>query len=545
MKPTHLLLAALLGLLGPLASSSHALVAPQDNWRTYSNYGWSFPGLPRALVAGSNDDLYVAVQNSSGGTSIEVFSRTGTFLRHFADLPELGRVASLAFGPAGSLYVFSSDQFVRAYAPDGTLSKQWGGPGTGGGLFGTVGSGALIATDSTGNVYVADQGNRLVQKFSSSGAFLLQWGGPGTLAGQFGTSGVMMLSVTPQNKVLVAANVSGRLLQLFNPDGSIISTPSNSGALTATSSTPLLGVFPDGLVALSRSLSIVSVYDENLTLRGGLSVPTTQRAGIAINSRGDYYVASYTTDGAGVTTGTVTRYERGYSVDNPVAVNALPQPVLLSTEQRPSTPYVDIDYKVIDADDATVRVALLGFVDGGNDLGKILKLSTFVEGTASRVGLGQSTNEVRRVTWNAAADWSVEFGNVQIEVLAQDSRGLLPVHWITLPAQGANPALEISQRPVTDTEWLSLWYWLIATNESDIALANGQITGVGGAFDGQVLATTENSTSATTEAGRAYLRAKCGVRALTEAEIARANAGQFGLSSVNEFSVARLPDPAP
>lgn len=134
---------------------------------------------------------------------------------------------------------------------------------------------------------------------------------------------------------------------------------------------------------------------------------------------------------------------------------------------------------------------------------------------------------------------------MEIEVLAQDSRGLLPVHWITLPAQGADPAIEISQRPVTDAEWMHLWYWLIAIGDPGIALADGQITGVGGVFDGQVLATTSESVSTITAEGRAFLRAKCGVRALTESEIARGAAGQFGFTEVNEFSVARVPEVTP
>lgn len=536
---------SLLSLVSFGVPVAQAIVAPQDNWRTYANYSWSITGLPRALAAGPNDDLYVAIQDSAGDTSISVFSRTGSFERTFVVLPSLGRVAGLAFGPTGTLYVFSSDQIVRAYAPDGNLATQWGGPGTGGGLFGTVGTGSLLATDSSGNVYIADQGNRIVQKFSGDGAFLTQWGGPGTLAGQFGTSGALLLSVTPQDKIAVVANVSSRFLQLFNPDGSTISTPSTSGSVTGPS--PLLGVFPDGLIVASRSISTFSLFDEALVMRS-TSFPIsggTSRSGFVINSRGDYYSASSATDGSGASIGTITRYERGYAVDNAPAGNALPQPVLLSTEQRPSTPYVDIDYKVIDADDTTARVALLGFVDGGNDLSKVLKLSTFVEGTDALIGPGQATNEVRRTTWNAAADWSVDFGNVQIEILAQDSRGLLPVHWITLPAEGANPALEISQRPVTEAEWLHLWYWLIAIDDPGIVLASGQISGVGGEFDGQVLATTEDTISSTTDAGRAYLRAQCGVRGLTEAELARAAAGQFGFADVTDLSVARLPVSAP
>jgi len=552
MKLPRLLSVSLLGLAGLLSiPSALALLAPQDNWRGYSNSSWSFPGYPRALAVAPNDELYVAVENPysfspAGPTTIEIFTRTGAPVRRFVELSTVEHVLSMAIGKSGTVFVFSTDRQVRAYSPDGTLAAQWGGSGTGMGLFGNISISAAPATslavDSSENVYVADVGNRLVQKFSATGAFQTQWGGSGTLAGQFGSSGPILVGVTPQDRVIVASSVSGRILQMFDANGSLVSTSGSSGSLPSTNA--LLAVLPDGLTLLARGATTINVHDNNLAAIGGVSTPIGTKSGLATNRHGDFFLA-FPASVSGVYTGTVTRYERGYSVDNPPAGSTPPQPALLSTEQRPSTPYVDIDYTVIDPDDATAHVALLGFVDGGNDLNKVLKLSSFVEGTAANVGIGQPTNQVRRVTWNAAADWSVEFGNVQIEILAQDARGLLPVHWITLPAQGSEPAIAISRRPVLDAELMNLWYWLIATGDAGIALNNGQITGIGGAYAGQILADTSGSSSSTTAEGRAFLYARCGVRALTETERARAAAGQFGFTELSELSVARLTDGTP
>ncbi len=50
---------------------------------------------------------------------------------------------------------------------------QWGSYGSGNGQFNDPTS---IAVDASGNVYVADSGNHLIQKFSSSGTFITQWG---------------------------------------------------------------------------------------------------------------------------------------------------------------------------------------------------------------------------------------------------------------------------------------------------------------------------------------------------------------------------------
>ena len=42
-----------------------------------------------------------------------------------------------------------------------------------------------MATDGSGNVYVADAGNHRIQKFDASGTFLTAWGSYGSGDGQF------------------------------------------------------------------------------------------------------------------------------------------------------------------------------------------------------------------------------------------------------------------------------------------------------------------------------------------------------------------------
>ena len=64
----------------------------------------------------------------------------------------------------------------------GTFMGKWGSSGSGDGQFGSP---AGVATDSAGNVYVADFGNSRIQKFDSSGTFILKWGSSGSGDGQF------------------------------------------------------------------------------------------------------------------------------------------------------------------------------------------------------------------------------------------------------------------------------------------------------------------------------------------------------------------------
>jgi hypothetical protein len=217
------------------------------------------------------------------------------------------------------------------------------------------------------------------------------------------------------------------------------------------------------------------------------------------------------------------------------ATNVAPTPVVIQAVQRPGTTFMDIDYRVNDPDDATVQTAALGFVDGGTNFSDIVRISTLVEGTAANIGSNTPANTQKRLTWNVAADWNTNFGNVQVEILAKDGRGLLPFHWITLPSNGPNPEITINDRPIYDADLLPLWYWLIAAGDPAVQLVNGKILGVGGNYSSNVLA----QRTSMTWFGRKFLWERLNIHSLSNEEMTRAKLGRYGLQSVDKYSVAK------
>ena len=231
-------------------------------------------------------------------------------------------------------------------------------------------------------------------------------------------------------------------------------------------------------------------------------------------------------------------YEREYSnVQNSLLPPAIPQPIVLAAAQRSGTSWLDIDYQVTDADSPTVTTATLAFQNGGTTLNEAVVMSTFQEGTGANVGANQTTGVPHHLTWNMAADWSVDFAQVQVEALAKDSRNLLGIHWITVPASGPNPAIQVSAAPISDAVLLDVWFWLVVTHQTGIGLSNGTISGTANPYKGATLA----SGSLTTAAGRQYLYGLMNVRAITEGEITQAQGGNYGFSSVDTNSVVKLP----
>ncbi|MDO8727668.1 MAG: hypothetical protein Q7J35_16510 [Candidatus Methanoperedens sp.] len=65
-------------------------------------------------------------------------------------------------GHAARHHSVNGNNRIQKFSSDGTFLTQWGSAGTGVSQF----SNPLgIAVDSSGNVYVADSGNRRIQKF--------------------------------------------------------------------------------------------------------------------------------------------------------------------------------------------------------------------------------------------------------------------------------------------------------------------------------------------------------------------------------------------
>src|SRR6478672_1352446 len=74
---------------------------------------------------------------------------------------------------------------VTTFKPDGTPTGVHFGTGTAGSGNGQLNAPRDAATDSAGNVYVADYANDRIAKFSPTGAWIKSWGTEGGKNGQF------------------------------------------------------------------------------------------------------------------------------------------------------------------------------------------------------------------------------------------------------------------------------------------------------------------------------------------------------------------------
>jgi hypothetical protein len=108
--------------------------------------------------------------------------------------------------------------------------------------FGSTGSGngqlnspQGVATDSSGNVYVIDEGNNRVEKFSSTGAYITQWGTYGNGNGQFYDAEA--LAVNASGNVYVV-DPSLNTVQEFTGTGTYITQWGSSGSGNGQFSNP-------------------------------------------------------------------------------------------------------------------------------------------------------------------------------------------------------------------------------------------------------------------------------------------------------------------
>jgi len=517
---------ALIGVGGMLLGTLRADLMPQDYWSFVQSFGASGSGAgqfsgPRGVAIGPDNNLYIA----DASNRIEVFQQNGQFVRQWS----VTNPQSLAFGPDGNLYVGYGPNYtgnggaIRVYSTTGTLIRQWGTSGSGNGQFAAYDGGWSfpweasipgIAVGTDGTVFALDPGNSRVQVFTSNGTFVRTFGTSGAAPGQFGT--VRGIAFGPDGNLYTAEEYR---IQIFDKNGQFI-RQFPTGVYQFPFS---LAVGPDGNIFAGywawpeRPQPFTFYRPDGTFLRGfgdagsGMNQFNGQIYGIAVSPNGKLFVS----DSGNCRIQVLGRNYRS------ISSSAVPQPFVQNVQQRPATTYLDIDYKVTDSDSPTLEVYPLGFLNGTKDLSHVIPMVTFVEGTDANKGAGVTSGTTHRLSWNASADWSANYGELKVEVLANDGRSILPLEFITLPASGPNPQLKISRSPYGNADFLSLWFWLIAKRDSAISLVNGQVIGVGGNYGGQVLA----SGTATTASGRAFLFERLNVRVATSAEVTRAKNG--------------------
>ncbi len=191
----------------------------------------------------------------------------------------------------------------------------------------------------------------------------------------------------------------------------------------------------------------------------------------------------------------------------------------------------------MDPDSTSVQSAVAAYA-GTADLSGYIPMRTFVDGTGANLGTNTPTGTNLVLTWNAAADWSTNFVNAQIEVLAKDNRGLIDIQFITIPSNINTAPVTISRKALEHSDFFNAWVWLIASGSTNVALTNANVIGRSVPYVGTAL-TTANGTQTTSD-GRNFLYGLLNVRASAASEVSRAQSGNFGYEG-GTFPVAPLP----
>lgn len=363
-------------------------------------------------------------------------------------------------------------------------------------------NGAVLAIDDESNYY-----HRVVV-FDSNGDFLQYMGGYGSLDGQWKYKPEAVL-YTKEDQYLV---ITDNELSYWSSDFNHLITRRNTYASLNAAT-----ILPDGLAITLDDSS--SEYELGLVDGFNRYGPWTflgdDPRGIAALPNGDLVI----------TLDSQMRIQPKTYLNSGTALSrtGIPQPTILSVTQRPNSTYVDIDYKVIDTDSATVNTQLIVYtnpqyyisnLDGQTRiaLDGVMIPVTFVEGTEVNIGGDVASNTIHRVTWNAGADWDAEVGDIRIEILAKDERGLHPLHWVTIPGEDGAPDLTKLNGHIDSSSLYSIWVWLLATKDPSVTLVDGEIVGVGGTYDGvELFAKDYWGERATTSEGYNFLLALLGI----------------------------------
>jgi DNA-binding beta-propeller fold protein YncE len=522
-------------LILPLFLSLHAQRGPQDNWYITDRVAMPSGCSPYDLLATSDGKILLT---DTGNDKIHELQADGTLIRSFGSRGsgngQFNDPMGIAIGLNNRIYVTdNSNQRVQILERDGTFVKAFGSSGTGDGQFNKP-RGIAISTD--GEVFVSEDGNHRIQVFDANGNFLRKWGAKGNLDGQLNRP--LSIDLDEAGELYVAEYDNSRI-SIFSTDGEFI----KKFGVDRHTDTRFPGV---AHISITKSGIILTggeseSYGNNVRYKNVLRLREKNGALIDFvefshNSLFGSWSPSEQLDNGSIifahrSANQLVFLTNTYRTFLPNPSKDIPLVDVVSVKQPGGTDYLEIKYRITDADSSSVKVGLLAFVDGGNDLSKVIVPSTFVGFTAGKIGNNVATDTVHTLNWDAKTDWGVLFGNVEIAVVAQDDRELMNFHFLTLPATDTNSTqLKINRSPVGNNDFKEAWYTLLALGESEILLDSGTIKH---ATSGVTFA----SGSSTTAAGRAYLLGKMDLREATSTEIDRAKtASTPGI--VNKFTPA-------
>ena len=517
----------------PLLVLLHAQRGPQDNWYITDRVAMPSGCSPQDLLVTPDGKILLT---DTGNDKIHELQADGTLIRSFGSRGsgngQFNNPVELAMGPNNRIYVTDQDNNrIQILERDGTFVKAFGSNGTGDGQFSKPRG---IAISSDNEVFVSEDGNHRIQVFDSNGNFLRKWGTQGNLDGQLNRP--LSIDLDEADELYVAEYANNRV-SIFSKDGTFLNKFGTSKYKYSDIWTQIshISISKTGLILTSGENAEMATYQNALTIRekNGASLQHINFGNT--NSKGSWSPVDQLDNGTIIfahrSTNKLVFLTNTYRTFRPNPSKNAPLVDVVSVKQPGGTNYLEIKYRITDADSSSVKVGLLAFVDGGNDLSKVIVPSTFVGFTSGKIGSNVTTDTLHTLTWDAKTDWDVLFGDVEIAVVAQDDRELMNFHFLTLPATDTNSTqLKINRSPVGNNDFKEAWYTLLALGESEILLDSGTIKH---ATSGVTFA----SGSSTTAAGRAYLFGKMDLREATSTEVDRAKtASTPGI--VNKFTPA-------
>lgn len=416
--------------------------------------GYGFHGQPSFVPYGlsitpENTFLITDVQNHRVFESDE----NGTFLKMIATSGSAdGKVnnpRSVFLANDNRIYVADTNRHrIQIFERNGTFVRKFGTSGTGDGQFNQP-YGVIVSEDF--EIFVVDRYNHRIQVFDSNGTFLRKFGSYGTLEGQMNQP--HDIDFSDQGNVMVADFYNRRIVH-FTKSGVFVKHDAYNNHPETISN------LRHGLTAVTRDANIYILDDEGDIVKQWNRSGSTGSHDVLADGTIVWINASYDK---------IAFYRPTYRTVRPPVSKDIPLPEVISVVQPDNTNHLEITFRINDTDSSQVNAKMLGFIDGGNDLSKVIVPKTFVGDIAGKLDANVSTNQNHTVTWNVGADWSVGFGELEVAILAKDNRDLLNIHFLTLPANDSNGSdIQISRSPLTNNDLLNVWYWLLATGDSSI-----------------------------------------------------------------------------
>ena len=260
------------------------------------------------VISDSANQQYVPINTTDGFTKTGDFGTRGSFMSSAgsfygdavhkpymanANSSATSNVMNLSGAPSAHLsfflgcdteYTSSWDDYMSLEIQNlptysaATFTRTWGSLGSGSTQFSSPSG---VASDSSGNIYVADTGNNTIKKYSSSGVFVTSWGGSGTGNGQLSSPKNI---VVDSNNIVYVYDSGNSRIQKFTAAGVYI-TQWNSFAQARSLAVDALGYVYQVDTAHAK---VIRYYPNGLQLSEITGVAGADQ--VAVDTSGYVYV---------------------------------------------------------------------------------------------------------------------------------------------------------------------------------------------------------------------------------------------------------------